>query len=129
MEDIKSITSKAKSVLEIKKYAEDLFNKLSSALLKIQDQEKEIEHLKTLIGGAVPIIAPNDIGHNQLLCEMEIARLQKTAEMRPLSIEEAKKFDIFNKNLLAIKKPKKEEDDHYVDYDDAGLIDLIGKKD
>lgn len=127
--DISDIAGKFKSISELKKYTEDLFKKNKILVEKIQKQNEEIDHLKKLLDGVTPVIhekSPNGLPYGQLLCEMEILRLEKIASGRALTMEEAKKFDIYNKNLLAIKKPKLEkEDDHKLEYDEKSLLEIV----
>lgn len=130
--DISDIIGKFKKVSEIKVYAEQLFIKLKIATETIQKQQEEIAHLKKLLDGAVTtpsIAAPSDISNEMLICEMEIARLQKTAADRPLSLEETKKLSILINDLISIKKAKKdkldEDEDHTVEYNETDLLTII----
>lgn len=133
IQDISDIAGKFKNVAELRKYAEDLFKKVKLYTETIVKQKEEIDHLKQLLDGSTSSltgqIADPNLPVGQLLCEMEIMRLEKTAATRALTIEEAKRFDIYNKNLLAIKKPKKDsEDDHVLEHlDDKALIEIAKK--
>lgn len=130
--NVKDMSEKFKSVVELKKYSDDLFRKLEACTQTIIKQKEEIEHLKGLLNGSAPVlnlVSGHNIPPAQLLCEMEILRLQKTAETRALTIEEAKRFDIYNKNLQTILKDVKTDDDdsHKVEFDESSLISIARK--
>lgn len=104
--DIKELKAKF-TASELKKHASELFTRLESATKIIKEQEAKIQHLESMllsVANKIELISPE-----QLTCEMEIKRLEETAKSRPLSLEEAKIFDIMNKNLLSIKKAKRED--------------------
>lgn len=131
--DIKDISEKFKSVVELKKYADDLLKKLTACTQTIIKQKEEIDHLKELLNGSSPVLKLSET-HNippaRLLCEMEILRLKTTAESRALTIEEAKRFDIYNKNLntlLANPKNKDDDNDHRLEFDESSLINIARK--
>ncbi len=133
VEDISNIAGKFKKVSELKAYSDDLFKKLKAAVEKLQEQEKEIAHLKELLtynAKSNLIASPHSIPPELLLCEMEILRLQKTAEERSLSLEETKRFDMLVGNMHDIKKEMREsakdsDSDHLVEFDESKLISII----
>lgn len=129
IDDISSIVGKFRKVAEVKDYAEKLFIQLKVATETIQKQQQEIAHLKQLLDGVVVSkIAPHNIAPEQLICEMEILRIQKVVETRALSLEETKRFDVLVNDLLAIKKSQNEnkEDDHSIELsDEAQLLQLV----
>lgn len=122
--DAKSLFGKFSSLKELTTYAEELFLKLQASTEMIQKQQQEIEHLQGLLKASHPDLS--DIQPEMLLCEMEIKRLQLKASMQELSFEEAKKFDIFNKNLLAIRKSIAElsadKEEHSIDITDEKTL-------
>ena len=102
----KDLFGKFKSTAELKSYANDLFKRLQATLKTVEEQKDKIRHLESLLSSSVQkfdIIPPE-----QLTCEMEIRRLEETAKNRPLSLEEAKIFDIMTKNLINIKKAQRD---------------------
>jgi len=130
--NIKQIAGKFKNVTEIKQYADTLFNKLQSAVIRIEEQNKEIAHLRSMLDSSVKSISL--VPPEMLVCEMEIKRLQVLAANRELSFEEAKKFDIYTKNLLAIKRQmseqQKEDSEHQLEaIDEKTLLQAISNAD
>lgn len=125
--DISHLVGKYKNVTELKEFADDLFKKLQVAVIKIEERDKEIAHLRSLLEGAVQPLSM--IPPELLVCEMEIKRLQTLAAQRDLSFEEAKKFDIFNKNLLAIRKQmseqSKKDSEHELFIDEKTLLQVV----
>lgn len=111
--DINDILNKFKNVKEVHEYTKVLFSKLESMTSHCQSLKQEVEHLKTqLVNSKLPSIGLQ-ISNEQLICEMELARLKDLASQRSLSLEETKKFEIFSKQLINIKKeiPLKDEDE------------------
>lgn len=125
--DISHLVGKYKNVTELKEFADDLFKKLQMAVIKIEERDKEIAHLRSLLDGVVQPLSM--IPPELLVCEMEIKRLQTLAAQRDLSFEEAKKFDIFNKNLLAIRKQmseqSKKDSEHELFLDEKTLLQVV----
>lgn len=104
--NVKDLFGKFKSISELKTYSKDLFLKLQISIKRLKEQESEITHLRSLLVTSTHFdIIPSE----QLTCEMEIRRIEESAKVRPLTLEEAKIFDIMTKNLLAIKKARLEE--------------------
>lgn len=122
--NIGDMFGKFKSVAELRAYSKQIFLKLQQALTKLKEQESEILQLKSMLlnNSQFDIIPPE-----QLTCEMEIRRLESAARSRPLSMEEAKIFDIMTKNLLAIKKAMLEQKKppKEIEADEAVLLSIV----
>ena len=66
----------------------------------LSDKDKEIEHLKVLLTGAVPLIGKVERieqSSEELIAEIQLIKLGKKAEFNELTLEEARKFEIFAK--------------------------------
>ncbi len=76
--------------------------------LKQENEELKfkIAHLETLLAAATPILDERsmEITPEQVICEMQIKRLQTKAAERELSLEETKRLEILVKSLYLIKE-------------------------
>jgi hypothetical protein len=74
---------------------------------KLKVAQDEIVHLKKLLQGSVPLIAPtasntgiiSNVGDQEYICRTEINKLRDISKDRELTLEEVKKLDIFSKIL------------------------------
>jgi len=125
--DVKELFGKFKSIVELKDYTRDIFLRLQVSIKKLQEQEQELAHLRTLLSSnAFELIPPE-----QLTCEMEIRKFENVSKSRHLTLEEAKIFDIMNKNLLAIKRAKQEEKRPIktIEEDELTLLGIVNEQD
>lgn len=78
-------------------------------LLKLlEEKESEIDHLKSMLGRSVPIIGELNLSNEELIAEKQIARLREFSMLRELTLDEAKRLDIFVK--IKHMNEKKEDD-------------------
>lgn len=83
-----------------KKLEEDnvgLSETVDKLLKLLQDKENEIDHLKRMMGNTVPIIGDLSMSNEELIAEKQIARLKEFSMIRELTLDEAKRLDIFVK--------------------------------
>jgi carbonic anhydrase len=67
-------------------------------LLKLlEEKESEIDHLKSMLGRSVPIIGELNLSNEEIIAEKQIARLREFSMLRELTLDEAKRLDIFVK--------------------------------
>lgn len=110
---IVTLAGEFKNHIELKEYANAQYVTLEKATKRIQELEEEVNHLKSLLTSTTEIIEPQNkivvspVAKEQEICEVQIERLRKVSLDRELTLEEAKRFDIFNKALLAIKGAEK----------------------
>lgn len=99
---IKSLATPLKEYLELKEYSEKQFVALQEANKQIDKSKKEIEHLKKLLSDVIPSIEGTEKlkkSDEELICEMEIAKLYDQSTNRALTLEETKRLDLLVKNL------------------------------
>jgi hypothetical protein len=84
-------------------------------LAKISEKEEEIMHLKKMLesfvenkGGVMKLV----ISDEEIIAELQIKRLLAQAQIRALTIEETKQFDLFVKNKRLIKGDSTDVIDH-----------------
>jgi len=106
-------------VEKVKEYAElDAYSKAQTKTIidlskKLNEKDKEIQHLKKLLEGSVPLIKePKDLinfeaNDQEYICRTEILKLKEISRERELTLEETKKLDIFCKILKDITNAPK----------------------
>lgn len=77
--------------------AQELQNKL--LLDSIDKKNKEIEHLKSLLSSQVPTVSGGlvTVDNEGMIAELQLQKLKQAAQSRDLTLEEARKFEIFSK--------------------------------
>lgn len=102
-----------KSLEDLQAFAKAQQKTLIDMTKKLKASEDEIKHLKKLLEGAVPLVSPIPKVNFSAQDEEQIAReqlflLKQISADKELTMEEAKKVEIFSKilNTLKEKKPK-----------------------
>jgi hypothetical protein len=102
-----------KTEAELRAFAEASQKTLMQVMKKNKELTDEVEHLKKLVSGAVPIIRPDNSPISVGSDEEEIAKIElrklkeKSMDSEPLMLEDAKKVEIYSKILSS--KLKKDD--------------------
>lgn len=78
--------------------AQELNNK--KLVEKLKEKDDEIKHLKTLLKDSVPVVGNIErieIQEEELIAEMQLQKLKNISQKRDLTLEEARKFEIYSK--------------------------------
>lgn len=137
--DVKDVTHKFKTDVELRDYAAQQFKLLSQANERIASLEGEIEHLKTLLIHGVPIqnAAPQKVelvvSVPQAILEAQIERLKDRAFEEDLDLEDTKRLEILVRSLKIIQdvdkeKPKKTKATPALKDEDLLLLAKLGQK-
>lgn len=92
-----------KSYLELEKKAIGLSQTIDQLLKAVDEKDKEISHLKEMLGSMVPTIQTSDsivspITDEELIADIQISKLKEAAKIRDLTLDEIRKFDLLVKN-------------------------------
>lgn len=102
--------SDSKEISKLQAYSNAQTNAIIELSKKLKNSQDEVEHLKKLLEGSVPLIKEStiDTGGNdqEQICKLEINKLRHTSLDRELTLEEVKKLDILVKILKDPKAPK-----------------------
>jgi hypothetical protein len=99
---------------------------------KNKNYEEEIKHLKKLVEGAVPLLnvnpKPVDFSTNdeEAIAREQLFRLKDLSHERELSLEEAKRVEIFSKILVAVKNKPKTINGNSRELSENDLLTLLG---
>ncbi len=93
---------------------------------KVQKLEEENSHLKLMVEGTTPVIQdlnPTGLSNERLICEVQIAVLKQRAVVQELTMEEARKLQIYVDVLEKIKVKK--DDGVKADISEEQLLQLV----
>lgn len=83
---------------------------IDKLLKELENKENEIDQLKRMLGQTVPIFSDLNLTSEQIIAEKQISRLKDISALRELTLDEAKRLDIFVKVKHTVKEPVKKED-------------------
>lgn len=106
-----------KSVEELQAYCNSQFKTIVELSRKLNDLHDENVHLKKLMDDAMPMVGDAaarkdlylDVTDGEAICRMQLKLLRDVSLERELTLEEAKKTEIYSKVLDGPKKPSKNE--------------------
>lgn len=132
MSDVKNISDLEEGFQSLQEYSDSQFHLISKLNEKVARLESENKSLKTMLESNLPSLGFNTtdlsigISSEQLICETQLVMLKDVAVTRNLTLEEAKKFQIFTDILLKVKASKKPGDEFGVArLTDDELIHLV----
>lgn len=104
--DIITLAGKFKSYSELQGYSDKQYIALQKAAEKIQQLESEVDHLKTLLMNTTALIPKTEfeISDEEVICDLQIARLKERSLQQELTLEETKKLDLLIKNKRLAKE-------------------------
>lgn len=121
MSQIDKMGLEFKEFAELKKFAEAQQKTILQLSKQVKEKDEEVKHLKKLVESTTPIIQTEDKkilntedNDQEFICRMELKKLRDISLERELTLEEAKKVDIYTKLLLSLTKksednPKEKE--------------------
>lgn len=109
LDNIITLAGKFEKWSDLQAYCDSQYTTIKFQNDKIRALEEEIKHLKTLLSSTTQLVSDPtkknlEVPSNeQLICEVQLEKLKEVAKERELTLEETKRFDLLNKNLLLIK--------------------------
>jgi hypothetical protein len=114
-----------------KKFEEDnvgLSETIDKLLKELENKENQIDHLKRMLGNTIPIIGDLSMSNEEIIAEKQIARLREFSMLRELTLDEAKRLDIFVKIKNGPKEREPEKKSQLKDVTPFDLLKLASKK-
>ena len=136
MDNIETLAGNFKSYSELQEYCDAQFVVVKNLTTENQKLKAELEHIKTLLAGSVPLIEKQpelpkiEVSAEQAICEMQIKKLQQTAMQRELTLEETKRLDLLIKNLYLSKGQSTQIVENKINpgaYSDAELMSIASQ--
>lgn len=125
---INTLAGVFESTSELQTYCDSQFLTIQKAQTRIKQLEEQVAHLQGLISSTNKILDANT-NTDQLICEIQIERIKKTAMDRDLTLEETKRLDLLVKNLYLSKEKNSAipVDFEKFDISEAQLIEIAAK--
>ena len=126
--DIKELQENFES---LQAYSDSQFNTIVDLKRQLETAKAENESLKKMLEGNVANMQLHvsnlgvGVSNEQLICETQIAILKTRAITQELTMEEARKLEIYYKILAAIKEKNKEAEDVTASISEADLLKLV----
>jgi len=124
---MKDVTDLEKSFNELQSYSDSQFKSILELKKQLKKIEEENKSLKSMLENNLPSLAVDMLGvsNEQLICETQITILKDKAVTRVLTLEEAKKCDIFTEVLENLRKNTKSTDINVQKMSDEDLLKLV----
>lgn len=112
---IDKLLQQYKTEAELRSFAEASYKSLLQLQKRNQELNNEVEHLKSLVTGAVPIINKNNESELEVssdeeeIAKIELRKLKELSYKQVLTLEEAKRVEIYSK-ILTSRMSKGETD-------------------
>jgi hypothetical protein len=131
---IDEMAAKFKDFADLKAYSGAQYRTIVEQSKKIHALEEEIIHLRKLLenGGSTLIKDPAnkieiyaDVTDQEAICRIELKKLKDISIERELTLEEAKRTEIYTKLLLSLTEKSKAPADTAKRLDDSQLLALL----
>lgn len=126
MADITQIFQQFKTERELKQFCEAQYKTILELSEKLRLSEEKNKSLQDVVLHTVPVTGASDpykgLSNEEIVCLTQIKLLKHASEGRELTLEEAKKLDIYTKVLFNAKSNKSADDSLLQTIDEAELL-------
>lgn len=126
-----------KDISEVQAFAEAQHKTIVELTKKISKLEEEKLHLEKLLNKTVPILVEpqsniiksgNIEDHEENICRMELKKLHDLSLERTLTLEEAKKVELYTKLLLALNNVPKRMEKPVREFSTDDLLEIVSEE-
>lgn len=127
--------NETKDLAELKAFSEAQQKTIVKLSKKNKELEEEVSHLKRLLESSVPIIATDNTpviqadkfltSDQEAICRMQLNRLKEVSYERELTLEEAKRVEIFSKIINVLENSPKTIKVETKNLDNKELLSLL----
>lgn len=127
--------NEAKDLAELRAFSEAQQKTIVKLSKKNKDLEEEITHLKKLLESSAPVIVSDNIpviqtdkfltSDQEAICRMQLNKLKEVSYERELTLEEAKRVEIFSKILNVLENSPKTIKVETKNLDNKELLSLL----
>lgn len=132
---LEKMLDEAKDFAELRVFSEAQQKTIIKLTKKNKELEEEVTHLKKLLESTTPVIATNDVPvistdkflttDQEAICRMQLNRLKEVSYERELTLEEAKRVEIFSKIINVLENSPKTIKVETKNIDSKDLMSLI----
>lgn len=128
-DDIEFLADRFKKMSELKAYAEAQYKTIIQLTERIRSLENQNKHLEDLLQGKVPPLSlDGNVSEEELICEAQLRILRDKATRQELTLEEARRLEIYVKILDSKQKKINSFNAEVRKLDDKELLSLIDDK-
>ena len=127
--------NEAKDLAELRAFSEAQQKTIVKLSKKNKELEEEVSHLKKLLESSAPIIATDNApviqadkfltSDQEAICRMQLNKLKEISYDRELTLEEAKRVEIFSKILNVLENSPKTIKVETKNLDNKELLSLL----
>lgn len=127
--------NEAKDLAELRAFSEAQQKTIVKLSKKNKEMEEEISHLKKLLESSAPVIAVDNAPvlqadkflttDQEAICRMQLNKLKEVSYERELTLEEAKRVEIFSKILNVLENSPKTIKVETKNLDNKELLSLL----
>lgn len=131
MSNIDKMLQNYKTEVELRDFVTAQHKTLTTVMKKNKELTDEVEHLKKLVSGAVPIVrnedSPLSVGSDEEeIAKIELRKLrEKSMDSEALMLEDAKKLEIYSKILSSKFKKEDSKEREVKELDANELLALV----
>lgn len=132
---LEKMLDEAKDFAELRVFSEAQQKTILKLTKKNKELEEEVVHLKKLLETTAPVIAPDNAPaiqadkflttDQEAICRMQLNRLKEVSYERELTLEEAKRVEIFSKIINVLENSPKTIKVETKNVDSKDLMSLI----
>lgn len=121
-------------VIELQSYAEAQYNTIVKLSTENKNLKEEVTHLKKLLESTTPLIQQNTtverliVSDEEAIAKIQLEKIRDLSLSRELTLEEAKRFEIFYKVLSSVRNTPKTIRSDIKQLDEGQLLALIEDK-
>jgi hypothetical protein len=132
--DIDQMAKQFKSAAEMQAYTDAQFRTIVNQAKKIHELEEEVIHLRKILENGTDLIKDpskkieiyTDVSDEEAICRIELKKLKDVSIERELTLEEAKRTEIYTKLLISLTAPEsKPKGEPVKRLDDTELMKLL----
>ncbi len=132
--DIDNMATQFKELADLQAYSHAQYQTIISLSKKLHTLEEENVHLKKLLDNSTQLTKDPasqieiylNFSDEEAICRMELKKLKTLAIERDLSLEEAKRTEIYTKLLLNMDERKTKDVTPNAPLDNAQLLAMLG---
>lgn len=127
--------NEAKDLAELRAFSEAQQKTIVKLSKKNKELEEEVAHLKKLLESSAPIVVPDNAPafqadkflttDQEAICRMQLNKLKEVSYERELTLEEAKRVEIFSKILNVLENSPKTIKVETKNLDNKELLSLL----
>ena len=128
MSNLDSMSLSFKQTAELQEFCDSQQKLIIDLTKKVTLLEKEKDHLKNMLESTIPVFSTITISDEEQIAREQLRKLNTLSKERDLTLEEAKRTDIYSKILLSLMSKNKQIETSAKHLSDVELLQLVSKE-